>query len=203
MLIDISPPISESLAVWPSDVAFSRSMHNTMESGDAINLTSIQTTLHLGAHVDAERHYVADGRDVAQWPLERFIGGCRVLHVPVSRGGLVMPEHIPSTSALRVLLRTDTYPDSEQFNEDFAGIHPDTVDLLADRGVLLIGIDTPSVDRFADHALPTHQRFGERGVTILEGLRLGHVAAGAYELIALPLRITGGDGSPVRAVLRE
>ena len=202
MWIDISPPISESIAVWPGDVAFSRTSHNTMATGDPINLASINSTFHLGAHVDAERHYVADGRDVASWPLDRFIGPCEVVHVPVERGERVRPEQLPETTSPRVLLRTDTYPDSGHFNEDFAGIHPDAVDLLADQGAKLIGIDTPSVDCFTDHDLPAHQRFGARGMTILEGLRLGDIAPGTYELIALPLRIEGGDGSPVRAVLR-
>ncbi len=203
MLIDISPPISESLAVWPGDVSFTRTHHNTVASGDTINLSSIDCTLHLGAHVDAERHYVEGGRDVAQWPLELFIGPCDVVHAPVGPGDRVVPSHIPPTRAPRILLRTDTYPDPSRFNEDFAGIHPDTVDLLADRGVCLIGIDTPSVDCFADHSLSAHHCFGARGVAILEGLRLSHVSPGTYDLIALPLRIEGGDGSPVRAVLRQ
>ncbi len=206
MWIDISPQIDERLAVWPGDVPFSRTEQNTIASGDPINLSSIGTTLHLGAHVDAERHYVEGGRDVAAWPLERFIGPCEVVHVPAERGGWVLPEQLRGQLTMpqtpRVLLRTDTYPDAAHFNNDFAGIHPDTVDLLAERGVVLVGIDTPSVDRFEDATLPAHQRFGERGMTILEGLRLASVPAGMYELIALPLRIGGGDGSPVRAVVR-
>jgi len=172
-----------------------------MESGDVINLSSVASTLHLGAHVDAERHYVAGGRDVSQWPLDRFIGACDVVHVPVARGESIPADQLPATSSPRVLLRTDTYPDAAHFNKDFAGLQPDAVDLLADRGVKLVGIDTPSVDRFTDHDLPAHQRFGARGLTILEGLRLADVLPGTYELIALPLRIEGGDGSPVRAVL--
>lgn len=206
MWIDISSPIDEQLAVWPGDVPFTRTMQNTMASGDAINLSSIHGTLHLGAHVDAERHYVEGGRDVADWPLERFIGPCQVVHVPLERGGQVLPEHVAdqlSTSPPpRVLLCTGTYPKAGQFNEDFAGMHPDTVDLLADRGVVLVGVDTPSVDCFAETHLPAHQRFGDRGLTILEGLRLQSVPAGEYDLIALPLPIRGGDGSPVRAVVR-
>jgi arylformamidase len=202
MLIDISPPVSESLAVWPGDVPFSRTINNDMDRGDIINLSSIATTTHLGAHVDAERHYVRGGRDVTEWPLERFVGPCEVVHVPVEKGQRVDPSHLPDTSSPRILIRTDTYPDGTHFHDDFAGLHPDTVDVLADRGVELVGIDTPSVDRFTDSALPAHQRFAARGMTILEGLRLAEVAAGSYELIALPLRITGSDGSPVRAVLR-
>jgi arylformamidase len=100
------------------------------------------------------------------------------------------------------LFSTGSYGDPATFTSEFAGIHPDTIDILAARGCLLIGIDTPSVDRFCDTDLPTHNRIAQHGMTILEGLQLAHVDPGQYELIALPLRIEGGDASPVRAVLR-
>ena len=77
------------------------------------------------------------------------------------------------------------------------------VDLLADRGVTLVGVDTPSVDVQESKDLTAHKRFLARGVSILEGLRLAHVARGEYELIALPLPLVGFDASPVRAVLRS
>jgi arylformamidase len=172
MLIDISPPINEALAVWPGDVPFSRSINNDMATGDLINLTSFETTSHLGAHIDAERHYVQDGRDITEWPLDRFVGQCEVVQVAVSRGERVRPEQLPDTTASRVLIRTDSHPDPNIFNEDFAGLHPDTVDLLASRDVYLIGVDTPSVDCFHETALPSHQRCAAGGITILEGLVL-------------------------------
>jgi arylformamidase len=102
----------------------------------------------------------------------------------------------------RVLIATGTYPDPESFNEDFAALDPATVDLLHERGARLVGIDTPSVDLFAARELAAHHRFLAHDMAILEGLVLAHVPEGTYELIALPLKLTGFDASPVRAVLR-
>jgi arylformamidase len=103
----------------------------------------------------------------------------------------------------RIIVRTASCPDPEVWTDDFAGLAPNLVDTLADAGVTLVGIDTPSMDPADSRDLPAHARFGARGLTILEGLVLDGVADGVYELIGLPLRLVGFDGSPVRAVLRE
>ena len=103
----------------------------------------------------------------------------------------------------RVLLGTGSYPDPTKFNEDFAGLSPALVDDLHDKGVRLVGIDTPSVDVFESKDLPAHKRFLAHDMAILEGLVLKDVPAGMYELIALPLKLMDFDASPVRAVLRE
>lgn len=203
MLIDISPPITESLAVWPGDVPFRRTTNNAMSAGDAFNLSSIETTTHLGAHIDGECHYKQGGRGIDEWPLDRFVGPCEVVFISADRNTTIAPEQLPATTAERILIATNTRPDPNIFNEDYAGLHPDTVAALAGRGVMLIGIDTPSVDLFQDTSLPAHQSFADHGITILEGLVLAHVPAGAYDLLALPLRIPNCDGSPVRAVLRR
>jgi arylformamidase len=108
-----------------------------------------------------------------------------------------------SPGAPRVLLATGTYPDPDRFTQDFAALSPELVDHLHAEGVRLIGIDTPSVDPFASKELPSHRRFLAHDMAILEGLVLDGVSEGMYELIALPLRLTGFDASPVRAVLRS
>jgi arylformamidase len=101
------------------------------------------------------------------------------------------------------LIATGTYPEPERWNEDFAALAPSTVDLLHERGVRLVGIDTPSVDLKSDAELLAHSRFLANDMVILEGLVLGGVEPGEYELIALPLKLVGFDASPVRAVLRR
>jgi len=143
-------------------------------------------------------------------PLARYLGPCHVIDAAVARtpgGTRVRATDLRTDIAAirhpRVLLRTGTFPDFTRWNSDFAGLDPALVDLLADRGVTLIGIDTPSVDVQESKDLPAHARFLARDVSILEGLRLDHVAPGAYELIALPLPLAGFDASPVRAVLRS
>ena len=203
MLIDISPPITEHLAVYPGDVPFSRTLHATLEAGDSAAISSIETTTHIGAHVDAECHYKQGGGGIDKWPLDRFVGPCEVIRIEAAANTCITSDQLPPTTAPRILIATGTYPDHDTFTRDFAGLHPDAITHLAARGVTLIGVDTPRVDRFEDTSLPAHQAIATHNITILEGLVLGHVDPGQYELIALPLRIPGCDGSPVRAALRD
>jgi arylformamidase len=126
------------------------------------------------------------------------------MQVEVARGERITPEHIAgrAVGARRVLFRTGTFPDPRRWNDDFASLSPSLVDSLRERGVILIGIDTPSVDPFDSKALEAHHAFARNDMAILEGLVLDAVPEGEYELIAPPLRLRGGDASPVRAVLR-
>ena len=203
-IIDISPLIDETIAVWPGDTPFTRTMNLDIRSGANFTLSEMRTTLHVGAHTDAPNHYVADGDDIASRNLEFFVGRCNVVHVEVHRGERIMPRHIERKriDVSRVLFRTNSFPDPRNWNDDFASLSPDLVDALHARGVILIGIDTPSVDVFDSKELPAHKAFLRNDVAILEGLALAGVPEGTYELIALPLRLEGFDASPVRAVLR-
>lgn len=209
-LIDITPAITADIAVWPGDTPVSREVLCELEKGATITLSTLRTTVHLGAHADGANHYGAGAPSVDAMPLDRYIGPCHVLDASVARtaGGTRvcsadLRANLASIRHPRVLLRTGTFPDFTRWNSDFAGIDPALVDLLADRGVTLVGIDTPSVDVQESKDLPAHGRFLARDVSILEGLRLAHVATGEYELIALPLPLVGFDASPVRAVLRS
>ena len=103
----------------------------------------------------------------------------------------------------RVLFRTGTFPDPDRFNEDFAALDPALIDELADSGVQLVGIDTPSVDLCRDREMLAHRRIAARDLAILEGILLDDVPAGAYSLVALPLPLVDADASPVRAVLLD
>jgi arylformamidase len=201
-LIDISPLVSPRLAVWPGDVPFSRSVALSIEEGANITLSSITSTVHLGAHTDAPNHYVSPGQDIATRPLERYYGPCEVIRVDVGRGERIGPQHLRApVRAPRVLFRTGTFPDPCDFNEDFAALSPELVRELAGQGVVLVGIDTPSIDLCHDKVLETHLAVAHHDLAILEGILLEHVPPGLYTLIALPLRLEGADASPVRAVL--
>ena len=215
MLYDITPSISESLAVWPGDTPPSREVLLDMQKGDSLTLSTLRATVHLGAHADAPSHYGRDARPIDQQPLETYLGPCLVVKMNVARGTRVdidawesglraaraegdpIESHVP-----RVLLATGTFPDPNQFNEDFAAISPELIDHLHRQGVRLVGIDTPSVDLFESKELPAHRRVLCHKMAILEGLVLSDVPGGMYELIALPLKLVGFDASPVRAVLR-
>lgn len=210
MIHDITPAISERLAVWPGDTPMSRRVLCDMAGGANITLSTITATVHLGAHADGPNHYKHPAPGIGERTLDHYIGPCHVVDATVGRGQRVGERQVawPSGSIAgirhaRVLIRTGTYPDPDRWNGDFAGLEPALVEALASRRVITIGIDTPSVDLFDSKDLPAHAAFAKRDMAILEGLTLGSVPAGEFELIALPLKLTGFDASPVRAVLRD
>ena len=204
MILDITPAITPALAVWPGDTPASREVLMDLARSDAVTLSTLRATVHLGAHADAPSHYGLGAPSIEAMPLERYVGPCRVIRVAARRGQRIGPEVIPGDlRAERVLIATGTYPDPQRWNDDFAALEPSTVDLLRERGARLVGIDTPSVDLKSDAKLLAHGRFLANDMVILEGLVLDGVEPGEYELIALPLRLVGFDASPVRAILRR
>jgi len=204
VLYDISPPVTQSLAVWPGDTPPSRQVLLDMHRGESITLSTLRATVHLGAHADAPSHYGRDAEAIDRRPLDLYVGRCQVVSIPVARGTRIPPSMVPAgLSGERILVKTGTYPDPDRWNEDFAAFEPETVDLLNRRGARLVGIDTPSVDLFDAKELIAHHRFLAHDMAILEGLVLDRVPDGVYELIALPLRLVGFDASPVRAILRS
>jgi arylformamidase len=195
--------ISPRLAVWPGDTSPSRAVLMDLARGDSVTLSTLHATVHLGAHADAPSHYDRYAAAMHERDLSFYLGPCQVMRVGVERGALVEPEDLTApVTAPRVLLATGTYPDPEHWNDDFAALSPRLVEALHQRGVRLIGIDTPSVDLKDSKDLPSHQALLTHDMANLEGLVLSEVPEGIYELIALPLRLEGFDGSPVRAVLR-
>jgi arylformamidase len=192
LLIDISPVLDSSIGVWPGDAAFRQD-----------SAADVRMSLHTGAHTDAPNHLVENGGDIASRRLEVFIGPCVVIDVRARRGERITPEQIAgkAISAPRVLLRTRTFRDWQNWTDDFAGVSTALIADLYQHGVILIGIDTPSVDPFKSE-LDAHRACIQHDIAILEGLVLEDVAEGEYELIAAPLKIRGADASPVRAVLR-
>jgi arylformamidase len=201
-LLDISPVLSPRVAVWPGDVPFSRVIALSIEQGANIDLSAIHTTVHVGAHTDAPNHYTAGGAGIGERPLEAYYGPCQVMHVDITRNERILPRHLSGDiRAPRVLFRTGTFPDPDVFNEDFAALSAPLIDHLAARGVVLVGIDTASIDLCHDKVLEAHTAVARHDLSILEGVVLDHVEPGLYTLIALPLRLEGADASPVRAVL--
>jgi len=204
MIHDITPTNSENLAVWPGDVPLSREVNMDIRRGDVVTLSSLRATCHLGAHADAPSHYAKDAATMEQCPLEPYVGPCQVIQVSAKRGGRIEFDDLQTAiEAPRILIASGTFPDPAHFNEDFAALSPDLIDQLADLGVVLIGVDTPSIDLCHDESLTAHRRCLALEILIIEGLVLAEVPAGTYELIALPLKLAGFDGSPIRAILRS
>ena len=203
-LHDISPLIDEDLAVWPGDTSFSFVDQLRIEEGAPVHLSTLTLSCHTGAHADAPGHYIAGAAGIDAVPLEPYLGPCRLFDVRPA-DGRIRPADLEGCEidAPRVLFRTRDGGDRTVFPDPFTCLTPELVDWLADRGVILIGLDTPSVDLVDSKDLPCHKALFRHGIVNLECLQLEGVPAGRYELIALPLRLKGRDASPVRAVLRE
>ncbi|MEQ8717879.1 MAG: cyclase family protein [Acidimicrobiales bacterium] len=208
ILHDISPPVSARTPVWPGDTPVSREVLSQVDDGDSVTLSTLHGTVHVGAHADAPSHVVSGTASIDAVALAPYIGPCRVLTARVPASGLIGPDdvdHAPvdDPTAARVLIRTVAVDGAAaDFDSEFAALDPALVDRLGTEGAVLIGVDTPSVDPVTSKDLPAHRSCIGAGIAILEGLDLRDVPDGAYELIALPLRLVGFDASPVRAVLR-
>lgn len=206
MLYDISPSIHPDLAVWPGDTPFSWQLGASIGGGASVNVGAITTTTHLGAHVDAPFHTESQGETVDRLPLERFWGPCWVIETPpLPAIALLLPEHLGEhdlEATPRVLFKTGTARDRARFPERCAALSVALIEDLAARGVVLVGLDAPSVDPLDSKTLDAHHALNRHGISNLEGALLDDVPPGRYELVALPLRLQGLDASPVRAVLR-
>ena len=200
-LYDLSPPLGPDLPVWPGDSPLRREVLLDRARGDAVTLSTLHATVHLGAHADSPVHFQPDGAGAGELDPSLFIGPCQVIRVRAGRGSQFGPAALTApVTAPRILLATGTF-DPATFNEDFAAPSPELVDYLHQAGVVLMGVDTPSIDLFDSKDLPTHHRLFGHGMVNLEGLVLEGVPEGEGELAALPLRLMGFDASPVRAVL--
>jgi arylformamidase len=204
---DISEPIDESTAQFPGDTPFSREWVARIENGAPCNVSTMRMSVHVGTHTDAPLHFDVAGRDMASVDLRAYIGRCRVVDVRGEGSPNEIPAHLLTDAILdgceRILFRTSQSHDHRVFDANFCAVGPKAAQRLVDKGMLLVGIDTPSIDHAVSKDLQGHHALYRGSVAILENLDLRGVPAGDYELIALPLRIVGSDSSPVRAILRE
>lgn len=200
-ILDISRLLGIGTPAWPGDSRLEISWTALHDSGAAVSRLSLSP--HLATHLDAPLHLSEHGGDVASLPLASCLGPCEVVRLD-GLDRAARPDDLPrgwKPGAPRFLLASDSWPAGTALPERFAALSPHLVDHLADLGVILVGIDTPSVDTADAAGLPAHHRCLERSIAILEGLDLSGIEAGIYTLIALPLRLEGGEASPVRAVL--
>jgi arylformamidase len=203
--IDISWPVWEGMPTWPGSVRYERRLASSIARGDDVNGSVIQMGVHGGTHVEAPLHFIEGGASLDSFQLEPFIGPARVVHVP--EADEVGPEHLEqqlgTDDIARVLIRTrnsDETRDGEGFRTDFAALGLDGASWLARRGVMLVGVDYLSIQRFGGDP-ETHRVLMRAGAAILEGLNLGEVAPGDYRLVCLPLALQGAEAAPARAIL--
>lgn len=202
-LFDISPVLDENLGVWPGDTPLQRQVLCDMENGDSYTLSRLTTTVHLGAHADAPKHYRPGTPGIGERSLHFYYGPCEVYRVDLAPGERILARHLPHPPrAPRVLFATASFPNPQVWNTDFNALSADLIAHLHDQhGVHTVGLDTPSVDLFEDKELQAHNAIADRDMANLEGLVLQDIEPGLYTLVALPLKLADFDASPVRAML--
>lgn len=203
-LIDISRRLDKGVPTWPGDTTFAYEVSWSKEQSGSVNVGKLTMSIHTGTHIDAPFHFDNDGKRTIDLPLEVYIGRARVIDVSgLSSIGAEDLMRYDLDGVTRLLLRTGSWIDPDQFPADICYLRPDIAPFLAEKGVRLIGVDVPSVDPLDSKELSAHHGLHTHDIYILEGIQLDHVEPGDYELIALPLPLADADGSPVRAVLRS
>ncbi len=203
-LIDITMLLGPGTPEWPGDTPFECRWTCELVRGDSVNLSTISGSPHVGTHADAPLH-VHDGWPTSEaLPLHAFAGACLVVDVSDRKGVITYSQlALPESGAIpRLLLQTGCTIAGHTFPRGWPVLSTACVDALLQRGLVLLGVDAPSVDERESKALDVHHRVFTGGAYVLENLDLSAVAPGWYELLALPLRLQGLDAAPVRAALR-
>ena len=208
--IDVTATLDPATTpVYQGDAPMKFDFLKDMRKGDKLTLSVYSLGAHSGTHIDAPMHFVANGAAIDQVALDPLIGAARVIEIPDSVQAIDAAElnRHDWKGAKRVLFRTRStlrgWMDSSMFHRDFAYVAPDAAQLLAEAGVVLVGVDYISAEQFGAPAPRTHQILLGHGIPIVEGLDLRPVPAGDYDLIVLPIKVRGHEGAPARAILRK
>lgn len=202
--IDVSQPLHNNIPVWPGDTPFSFQVSWSKEESGSVNVGQLTMSAHTGTHIDAPFHFDNEGKRVIDLDINLYIGPAKVIHLTdrdCIRVEDLRAHHLSNVT--RLLIYTGAWKNRSVFPESIPHIEPEVASYLAEKGVKLLGLDLPSVDKLDSKELPAHHELTRHGVHILEGLVLDEIAPGNYELAALPLPLSEADGSPVRAVLRK
>jgi len=206
--IDISLPINSDLPIWPGSQKIEFKENSSIKNGDIANESLINISVHTGTHIDAPSHFIYDGLTIDKIPIAKLIGPTFV--ACIKNTDTITAETLDSSSipqnVKRLLLLTDNtelwMKKSTKFNENYVALSTDAAQWIIGRKIELIGIDYLSIQKYNDSP-DTHIVLLKNGVVILEGLNLNEVSQGWYELICLPLKLEGIEGSPARAILVE
>ena len=205
-MYDISVGVSPEIPVWPGDPPVVLERLKSIENGDEANVSHIQSSVHVGTHIDAPIHFVEGGATVDAIPLKSLLGRAYVVDLRkadvLDAATLEAARSPPRTRRLLFKTRnSELWTSGERsFQRNFVAVDASGAEWLVKKGVKLVGVDYLSVAPFND-GVPTHRILLEAGVVVVEGLDLARVSKGRYTLYCLPVKLMGSDGAPARAVL--
>lgn len=216
--VDITVTMRDAMVHWPGDPECRISL--AVKLGDRMagrpgkrspcNLTKLSLSAHTGTHMDAPRHFIANGRTMESLPLAAVVGRCRVIEIKHKRAITVEELHpYKLRRGERILFKTRNsarswkLAQSAIFDENYVYVPANTASYLVKCGVMTVGVDYLSVGGYQKDIVECHQILLGAEVWIIEGLDLSSIQPGNYDLVCLPLKILGADGAPARAILRR
>lgn len=203
--IDISVPIRDGMVHWPGDPLAQIRRVQDIERGDSHTLSAMSIGSHTGTHIDAPAHFIRGGETVDRIPLNVMVGKARVLEIK-DKESIKVSEldsfKIRRGERISFKTRNSALWKSDTFSKDFVFVSPEAAQYLADRGVILVGVDYLSVGGYREGGSTQHKVLLDAGVCIVESLNLSGVPSGSYHLVCLPLRLENGDGAPARAIIK-
>lgn len=205
---DVSVSLRDGMVTWPGDPECHIKRVNRMEDGAVCNLTHLSMSAHTGTHMDAPRHFIAEGITMEQMPFEAVIGRCRVFEIECEDQMQITADDLKKlklSPRQRVLFKTRNSTRSwamNEFDKDFISIRADAAQYLVDHEIMTVGVDYLSIGGHGKDVVETHQIMLGAGIWVIEGLNLAQIKPGYYELICLPIKLEGADGAPCRVVLR-
>ncbi|UYF42480.1 cyclase family protein [Aliarcobacter cryaerophilus] len=205
MIKDISLSVSPEMIVWPNDPLVKIEQKISIKDGAPCNVSNLEMGVHTGTHIDAPFHFIDDGKKIEELNLDTLIGLCYV--VAIESENYIKKEHLSKidfNKYKRILFKTKNslFYAEAKFNEKFISLSLEATNFLIENKVELIGIDYLSVEGFNSDGT-VHREILKNNLVILEGINLIEIEEGEYELICLPLKLVGTDGSPARAILRN
>jgi arylformamidase len=207
-IYDVSMPIRAGMPVYTGNPPFERRVTQVLgKDGSPVNESQLVMGAHGGTHIDAPRHFEADGYTVDKVPLGHLVGPARLLHFP-DQAKIDLPdvETLDWAGVERVLFRTrnsDHWKRRGAFDPNFVYLSGPAAKFLVAKRIKLVGIDSLGIEQYGSPDHPAHHALLRAGVTVVEGLYLADVAPGDYTLFCGPLRIMDGDGAPARVLLMD
>ncbi|MBI4402737.1 MAG: cyclase family protein [Deltaproteobacteria bacterium] len=205
--IDISMSLENDMLHWPGDPPFEKKSYLSMEKGDLCNVSLLASSSHIGTHVDAPRHFLHQGETIEKIPLDWMVGKARVFEIGnrvINVEELIPKKIVKGDRVLFKTMNSRLLRTRKEFFPDYVHLSIESAKYLAGLPIRTVGIDSLSIGGFdSKKNQETHQILLKAGICIIEGLDLLDVAEGEYTLVCLPLKISGGDGAPARAILQK
>ena len=204
--IDVTVPIRRGMVRWPGDPPVEVDRRLEIGRGSDLSISYLMMSSHTGTHMDAPLHFIQGGAPLDVMPLEAVVGPARIIEIrdPDSIKPAELEEHDikPGERLLFKTANSSERWEGKEFMEEYVHITPESARLLAERGVMTVGVDYLSVAAPGPEAARVHVTLLSSGVWIIEGLYLGDAPPGECDLICLPLSVEGIEGAPARVIVR-